>query len=105
METDEVEMVREGCRSAEVWNVSELMSLDGTGLREAAGPGGALERLVDKGKASRRLCLPSTNGLPSLSPASSSFQSKFVIKSISNFVAGFHYLQSILYYFLWYKFT
>ena len=53
VEADEVEMVREGCRAAEVWRVSELRGLDGTGLREAAGPGGALERLVGKGKAGR----------------------------------------------------
>jgi hypothetical protein len=29
VEVDEVEMVREGCRAAEVWRVSELRSLDG----------------------------------------------------------------------------
>jgi hypothetical protein len=51
VESDEVEMVREGCRAAEVWRVNELRGLGGTRLREAAGPGGALERLVDKGKA------------------------------------------------------
>ena len=53
VETDEVEMVREGCKAAEVWWVSELRSLDGTSLREAVEPNGALERLVDRGKADR----------------------------------------------------
>merc|ERR1711966_558725 len=53
VEADEVEMVREGCRAAEVWRVSELRSLDGARLREAAEPGGALERLVGKGRAGR----------------------------------------------------
>ena len=53
VEAGEVEMVREGCRVAEVWRVSELRSLDGTRLREAAAPGGALERLVGKGKAGK----------------------------------------------------
>jgi hypothetical protein len=50
VEADEVEMVREGCRAAEVWRVSELRSLGGSGLREAAKPNGALERPVGKGK-------------------------------------------------------
>ena len=53
VEADEVEMVREGCRAAEVWRVSELRSLDGARLREAAEPGGALERLVGKGRAGK----------------------------------------------------
>ena len=53
VEADEVEMVREGCRAAEVWRVSELRSLDGAGLREAVEPDGALERLVGKGKAGK----------------------------------------------------
>ena len=53
VEADEVEMVREGCRAAEVWRVSELRGLAGTELRETTGPGGALERLVGKGKAGR----------------------------------------------------
>ena len=53
VEADEVEMVREGCRAAEVWRVSELRSLDGARLREAVKPGGALERLVDIGNAGR----------------------------------------------------
>ena len=53
VEADEVEMVREGCRAAEVWRVSELRSLDGTELREAVKPNGALERLVGKGKAGK----------------------------------------------------
>ena len=43
--------MREGRRAAEVWRVSELKRLDGAGLREAVEPGGALERLVGKGKA------------------------------------------------------
>ena len=51
VETDEVEMMREDYKAAEVWTVSELRGLDGTESREAAGPGGALERLVGKGKA------------------------------------------------------
>jgi hypothetical protein len=46
-------MVREGCRAAEVWRVSELRGLGGSGLREAAKPNGALERLVGKGKAGK----------------------------------------------------
>jgi hypothetical protein len=44
-------MVREGCRAAEVWRVSELRGPDGARLREAVKPNGALERLVGKGKA------------------------------------------------------
>ena len=32
VEAYEVEMMREGCRAAEVWRVSELRSLDGTRL-------------------------------------------------------------------------
>ncbi len=43
VEADEVEMVREGCRAAEVWRVSELRGLDGTRLREAVKPNGALD--------------------------------------------------------------
>ena len=50
---DLVEMVREGCRAVEVWRVSELRRLDGAGLREAMESGGALERLVGKGKAGK----------------------------------------------------
>ena len=53
VEEDEVVMVREGCRAAEVWRVSELRSLDGASLREAVEPGGALERMVGRGKANR----------------------------------------------------
>ena len=53
MKADEVEMMREGCRAAGVWRVSELRGLDGTRLREAAAPGGALEKLVGKGKAGK----------------------------------------------------
>jgi hypothetical protein len=53
VEADEVEMVREGCRAAEVWRVSELRGLDGARLREAAASGGALERLVGRGKAGK----------------------------------------------------
>ena len=53
VEANEVEMVREGCRAAEVWRVSELRSLDGTRLREAVKPNGALERLVGRGKAGK----------------------------------------------------
>ena len=51
VEADPVEMMREGRRAAEVWRVSELRSLDGTRLREATAPSGALKRLVGKGKA------------------------------------------------------
>ena len=51
VEADEVELVREGCRAAGVWRVTELRSLDGTRLREAVEPNGALERLVGRGKA------------------------------------------------------
>jgi hypothetical protein len=53
VEADEGEIVREGCRAAEVWRVSELRSLDGTRLKEAARPNGALERLVGRGKAGK----------------------------------------------------
>ena len=57
VEADGVGMVREGCRAAEVWRVSELRRLGGAGLRdpEAVEPGGAraLERLVGKGKAGK----------------------------------------------------
>ena len=53
VEADEVEMVREGCRADEVWRVNELRGLDGTSLMEAAAPGGALEKLVGKGKAGK----------------------------------------------------
>ena len=51
VEEDEVEMVREGCRAAAVFRVSELRKLDGAELREAIREGGASERLVGKGKA------------------------------------------------------
>jgi hypothetical protein len=50
VEADEVEMVTEGCRVAEVWRVSELRKLDGAGAVES---GGALERLVGEGKAGK----------------------------------------------------
>ena len=53
VEADEVELVREGCRAAEVWRVSELRGGDGKTLREAIKEGGALERLVGGGKAAR----------------------------------------------------
>ena len=53
VEADEVEMVREGCRAAEVWRVNELRRLGGAGLREAVESGGALERLVGKCKAGK----------------------------------------------------
>ena len=53
VKADEVEMVKEGRRAAEVWRVSELRSLDGTRLKEAARPNGALERLVGRGKAGK----------------------------------------------------
>ena len=51
VDTEEVDMVREGCRAAGVWRVSEVRGLDGAELREAAQSGGALERLVGRGKA------------------------------------------------------
>jgi ribonuclease HI len=51
VDTEEVDMVREGCRAAGVWRVSEVRGLDGAELREAAQSGGSLERLVGKGKA------------------------------------------------------
>ena len=44
-------MAREGCRGAGVWGVSEVRRMDGAELREAALSGGALERLVGRGKA------------------------------------------------------
>ena len=53
VEGKEVEMMREGCRAAGVWRVSELRGLDGTELREAAQEGGALERQAGRGKAGR----------------------------------------------------
>ena len=52
VEAGGVEMVREGCRAAEVWMVSEMRNLDGAGLREAVEPGGALEK-AGKGKAGK----------------------------------------------------
>ena len=48
-----MEMVREGCRAAEVWRVSELRRLGGAGLREAVESSGALEGLVGKGKVGK----------------------------------------------------
>ena len=51
VEAEEVDMMREGCRAAGVWRVSEVRGLDGAELREAVQSGGALERLVGKGKA------------------------------------------------------
>ena len=51
VEADEVEMVREGHSAAGVWRMSELRKLNGAELREAIRQGGALERLVGKGKA------------------------------------------------------
>ena len=36
-----------------MWRASELRGLDGTRLRETAAPGGALEKLVGKGKAGK----------------------------------------------------
>ena len=51
VDTDEVDMVREGCRAAGVWRVSEVRGLNGAELREAAQSGGSLERLVGKGRA------------------------------------------------------
>ena len=47
---EEVDIVREGCRAAGVWRVSESRGLDGAEIREAAQSGGALERLVGRGK-------------------------------------------------------
>ena len=46
-------MSREGRNAAEVWRANEMRSLDGAGLREAMKPGGALERLVGKGKTGK----------------------------------------------------
>ena len=54
-EGSEVKMIREGCRAAGVWRVSELRGLDGTELKESAQAGGALERLAGKGKALRQV--------------------------------------------------
>jgi hypothetical protein len=53
VEADEVEMVWEGCRAAEVWRVSELRGMYGTRMREAAKSDGALERLVGRGNAGK----------------------------------------------------
>ena len=54
VEADEVGLMREGCRAAGIWRVSEVRGLDGVEMREAAQSGGALERLVGKGKAGAR---------------------------------------------------
>ena len=54
VEAEEKDLVREGCRAAGVWRVSELRRLDGTRMREAAQQGGALERLVGKGAAAKK---------------------------------------------------
>ena len=35
VDPEEVDMVREGCRDAGVWRVSEVRGLDGVELREA----------------------------------------------------------------------
>ena len=51
VDPEEVDMVREGCRAAGVWRVSEVRGLDGVELREAVQSGGALERRVGRGKA------------------------------------------------------
>ena len=51
VEADEVDSMREGCRAAGVWRVSEVRRLDGAELREATQSVGALERMVGKGKA------------------------------------------------------
>ena len=51
VEAEEMDMLREGCRAAGVWRVSEVRRLDGVELREAMQSGGAPERLVGKGKA------------------------------------------------------
>ena len=51
VEAEEVDIMREGCRAAGIWRVSEVRGLDGANLREAVQGGEALERLVGKGKA------------------------------------------------------
>ena len=56
VEGSEVEMMRDGCRAARVWRVSELRRLDGIEIRGAArqdwrGAGGAL-RGVDSTRLS-----------------------------------------------------
>ena len=51
VEADEVDMMREECRAVRVWRVSEARGLDVAELREPVQSGGALERLVGKGKA------------------------------------------------------
>jgi hypothetical protein len=43
VDPEEVDMVREGCRAAGVWRVSEVRGLDGAEPREAAQSGGALK--------------------------------------------------------------
>ena len=55
VDAEEVDIVREGCRAAGVWRGSEVGELDGAELREAAQSGGALERLMGKGKAGAKL--------------------------------------------------
>ena len=50
VDPEEVDMVREGCKATGVWRVSEVQGLDGDEIREAAQSGGALERLVGRGK-------------------------------------------------------
>ena len=51
VEAGEADMMRKGCRAAGIWRVSEVKGLDGAELRESMRSGGALERLVGKGKA------------------------------------------------------
>ena len=41
VDPEEVDMVREGCRAARVWRVSEVRGLDGAELREAVQSGGS----------------------------------------------------------------
>ena len=50
VEAEEVDMMREGCKAARVWSMSEVRGRDGVELREAIQSGGALQRLVGQGK-------------------------------------------------------
>ena len=61
-DAEEREFVRHGCYAAEVWRVSDVVTLDGAGIREACKPKGALETLLGRrgggsvwGDAVRRL--------------------------------------------------
>jgi hypothetical protein len=45
---DQKEMVREGCLTAEVWRISEVLDMQGDGVRRDYWPAGSMERVVSK---------------------------------------------------------